>query len=245
MSIEGKVIVVTGAGSGIGRALAKGFTADGAKVVGFDPDTDGLNRTNDLCGGQMTVLSGDVRSDDDVRDLVNSALGAHGRIDVLINNAGIANQGNLLDRSFADWQAVIDVNLTGLARCIFHVLPHMQGQGYGRIVNVCSREGETGRRSLSAYSASKGGVAVLTKSLARELVKAGYDDVIVSGLIPGGTRTNMNRNEAMQNPDEVYPHTRFIVEQAHGAPNGRIFFRSEDYPMFTLFNETRAQITPG
>ncbi|MEM7020822.1 MAG: SDR family oxidoreductase [Pseudomonadota bacterium] len=244
-SLENKVIVITGAASGIGAALAAGFARDGAHVIGFDPNVEGLTQTANHCSGQMTVIAGDVTNDADIASLVTQVLTQHQRIDVLINNAGIANQGNLIDQPFESWQAVIDVNLTGLARCIYHILPHMIGQGYGRIVNVCSREGETGRRTLSAYSSSKGGVAVLTKSLARELTKTGHDDVLISGLIPGGTRTNMNKNESMQAPEEVYPHTRFIVQQPKGSTNGRVFFRSQDYEMFTAFNEERARIPGG
>ena len=85
---------------------------------------------------------------------------------------------------------------------------------------------------------------MLTKSIARELSKSGFDDVIVSGLIPGGTKTNMNTNEAMQDPDEVYPHTRHIVEQPAHTENGRVYFKSQDYPMFTQFNSSHPRITP-
>jgi len=244
-AIEGKIVIVTDAGSGIGRALACGFSHDGASVIGFDTNSAGLQQTADSCEGRFVMVVGDVCEGVDVERLVEDTIEQFGRIDVLINNAGIANQGNLLDLDFADWQAVIDVNLIGLARCMWQVLPQMQKQGSGRIVNVCPREGGTGRRTLSAYSASKGGVAVLTKSIARELAKSSQDDIIVSGLIPGGTKTHMNTNEAMQSPDAVYPHTRYIVKQPKGSPNGRVYFKSADYPMFTLFNQDRAQVTSG
>ena len=237
--VSGKVIVITGAGSGIGRALCAGFVADGADVVGFDLDEPGLAETTAICGGRIRCVTGDVTTDADVKRLTDAAMAIGGRIDVLINNAGIANQGDLIDRPFADWKAVIDVNLTGVARCTHAVLSGMLERRHGRVVNVCSREGEAGRRTLSAYSSSKAGVAVLTKSLARELRKIGQDDVLVHGLVPGGTRTKLNTSEAMQPPEVVYPHTRFIVELPRGGPNGRIFFRSEDYEMFTSFNENK------
>ena len=242
--LTGKVIIVTGAGSGIGAALSAGFVADGADVVGFDLDESGLQRTTAMCSKGMCCVTGNVKSDTDLERLTEAAMAIRGRIDVLINNAGIANQGDLIDRPFADWQAVIDVNLTGVARCTHAVLPGMMERRHGRIVNVCSREGEAGRRTLSAYSASKAGIAVLTKSLARELRKAGQDDVLVHGLIPGGTRTKMSSSDSMQPPEAVYPHTRFVVELPRGGPNGRVFFRSEDYEMFTSFNENELRPIP-
>lgn len=236
MKPTGQVVVVTGAGSGIGRALAIAFTGDGAQVVGCDKDEQGLSATVELCDAGMLAVPTDVTQQKDVVRLVDTAVTQFGRIDVLINNAGIANQGNLVGRPFADWQAVIDVNLNGLARCIHAILPGMLERNAGRIVNVSSREGETPRRTLSAYSASKAGVTVLTKALAREVAKAECDNVLINALIPGGTRTNMNRNDAMQDPEAVYPHTKYIVDLPAGGPSGRIFFRSEDYPMFTTFN---------
>ena len=236
MELAGQVIVITGAGSGIGRALAIGFAGDGARVVGCDLDEQGLSETVELCAADILAVTVDVTRAADVTRLVDAAQAQFGRIDVLINNAGIANQGDLLARPFEDWQAVIDVNLSGVARCIHAVLPEMLERNEGRIVNVCSREGETGRRTLSAYSASKAGVSVLTKALAREVRKADCDNVLVNGVIPGGTRTNMNRNEAMQDPAAVYPHTKYIVALPRGGPNGRIFFHSEDYAMFSAFN---------
>jgi NAD(P)-dependent dehydrogenase (short-subunit alcohol dehydrogenase family) len=242
MSAKNKVVLITGAGSGIGRALSIGFAGDGDTVLGFDRDGAGLSNTAGAAAEGFTATAGDVTSDTDVNAWVAAAIDQHGRVDVLINNAGIANQGALTERPFADWQAVIDVNLTALARCTYEVLPHMQLARHGRIVNVCSREGETGRRTLSAYSASKAGVATFTKSLARELEKEGQDDVLVFGLIPGGTLTNMNTNPDMQSPEEVYPHTRYMVERPAGHANGRMFFRSQDYEMFSKFNEQRARI---
>ena len=258
MSAKNKVVLITGAGSGLGRALSIGFAGDGDTVLGFDRDAAGLSNTAGAAAEGFTATAGDVTSDTDVNAWVAAAIDKHGRVDVLINNAGIVNPGALTERPFADWQAVIDVNLTALARCTYEVLPHMQLARHGRIVNVCSREGEIGRPTVSAYSASKAGVATFTKSLARELEKEGQDDVLVFGLIPGPTLTNMTTNfisragaehreraftnQDLQSPEEVYPHTRYMVERPAGHANGRVFFRSQDYEMFSKFNEQRARI---
>src|SRR5262249_35773579 len=151
MAIAGKVAIVTGAGSGIGRALTCGFSADGAHVVGFERDAGGLEGTRALINGDFLAVVGDVMSEADVQRLVQETLARYGRIDVLVNNAGIAHIGELLARPSADWAAVIEVNLIGLARVTHAVLPHMLERGHGRIINVTSRGAEVGRPEYSAY----------------------------------------------------------------------------------------------
>jgi NAD(P)-dependent dehydrogenase (short-subunit alcohol dehydrogenase family) len=240
MAISGKVVIVTGAGSGIGRALAAGFVADGARVIGFERNADGLEETQRMCGDKLVAVAGDVTSEADVERLVATALERYGRIDVLINNAGIAHIGRLLARPFADWAAVVEVNLIGLARCTYHVLPHMLERGHGRIVNVTSRGAESGRPEYSAYSASKAGVNLFTKTLAREMLSQGQRDVLVNALIPGVTTTPLGEGRPEhigQEPAAVYPHARFVADLPESGPTGRIFLYSEDHAAYLRFNE--------
>jgi NAD(P)-dependent dehydrogenase (short-subunit alcohol dehydrogenase family) len=239
MTVQDRVIVVTGAGSGIGRALAVGFARDGAQVVGFDRDAAGLGTTAAGCDGRLLALAGDVTSDDDVRRLVRETEDRFGRIDALVNNAGIANMGTLLDRPFADWVAVIEVNLIGLARCTHAVLPGMLKRGHGRIVNVASRSAESPAPAMSAYSATKAGVLSFTKAVAREIAQAGATDVLVNALIPGPTDTPIwgRARPELRPPEAVYPHARFVVELPAGGPTGRVFFDSKDYRVYERFNE--------
>jgi 3-oxoacyl-[acyl-carrier protein] reductase len=240
MTIAGKVVVVTGAGSGIGQALAAGFNADGAQVVGFDRNAAGLDETRRMCGGSMVAVVGDVTSEADVQRLVATALERFGRIDVMFNNAGIAHLGRLLERPFADWAAVVEVNLIGLARCSYHVLPHMLERGHGRIVNVSSRGAEAGLPEYSAYSASKAGVNLFTKALAREVLSEGHRDVLVNAIIPGVTTTPLGEGRARhvgQEPAAVYPHARFVADLPENGPTGRIFFYSKDHDAYQRFNE--------
>jgi len=236
MSVSGKVVVVTGAGSGIGQALARGFAADGAHVVAFDRAVEGLRVTAD--GRSLLTVEGDVTTAAGVARLVETALEQHGQIDVLINNAGIADHGAFLEISFEDWARVIEVNLIGLARCTRAVLPGMVARGHGRVINLASRAAES-KAGRPAYSASKAAVVSFTKTLAAEVRRAGAEDVLVNALIPGPTNTAIwdTPHPEMQSAETVYPHARFIVELPAGGPNGRAFFNSADYAVFTRFNE--------
>jgi len=251
MSIERKVILITGAATGIGRALATGFTRDGADVIGFDINQDGLLETEQFCNNRLIALTGDVTSEADVDRLVATCIEKFRRIDVLFNNAGIPDQGMLLDRPFRDWARVIEVNLTGVALCTHRVLPGMLERGYGRIINVVSRAAESAGTRLSAYASSKAGVITFTKAIANGIDREQYPDVLVNAMIPGITRTPIwNRAletgirseellKSMQEPEVVYPHARFIMELPSGGPSGRVFFNSEDYPIYQHFNEER------
>lgn len=135
MSVAERVVVITGAGSGIGEALAVGFASDGASVVGFGRREASLAAAAEKCPGGMVGVAGDVTSEEDVDRLVATTMDRFGRIDVLINNAGIHGGGKLIDKKFEDWARVIEVNLTGLALCTHRLLPVMMEGGYGRIVN--------------------------------------------------------------------------------------------------------------
>jgi NAD(P)-dependent dehydrogenase (short-subunit alcohol dehydrogenase family) len=248
MSIEGKIILITGAATGIGRAFATGFTQDGARVIGFDINQAGLVETEKACGHRLIAVAGDVTSEADVDRLVTVCIERFGRIDVLFNNAGIPDPGFLLDCPFRDWARVIEVNLIGVALCTRRVLPRMLEQGYGRVINVASRAAESAGARLSAYASSKAGVITFTKAIASSIDREQYPDVLVNAMIPGMTRTPIwdralasgmlsdERMRAFQEPEAVYPHARFIVELPSGGPNGRVFFNSTDYPVYQHFN---------
>ncbi len=248
MSIAGKVIIVTGAGSGIGRAAAQGFYGDNARVVGFDINQAVLEETKTMCGLKMLTLTGDVCSETDVEKLVMMTLERFGRIDVLFNNAGISDRGAFMDITFERWLNVIRVNLIGAALCLHKILPVMMKQGYGRVINVVSRGAESVASRSTAYSASKAGLVSLTKNVANLIDRQQFPDVLINGLIPGITRTAIWGNaietgalpattlQQMQEPEVVYPHAKYLVELPAGGPTGRIFFNSQDYPIFSRFN---------
>jgi 3-oxoacyl-[acyl-carrier protein] reductase len=234
MSLNGKVILITGASRGIGRALACGFVADGANVVAFD-----LQETSHDDPTHCLAVVGDVTSEADVDRVVAAAHQRFGPIDVLVNNAGIANAGTLLARPFRAWAAVIQVNLIGVALCTHRVLPDMLARGSGRIINVVSRAAEFPFAGLSAYAASKAGVISFTRALAAEVGPPKQPDILVNALFPGLTNTAMAQGldpSLLQEPEAVYPHTRFLVTLPAGGPHGRVFWNSQEYAMYAQFN---------
>jgi NAD(P)-dependent dehydrogenase (short-subunit alcohol dehydrogenase family) len=257
MSVTGKVTIITGAASGIGRAVAEGFAKDGASIIGFDINREGLEETARLCGSKMLSASGDVRLPGDVDRLVAETLGHYGRIDVLFNNAGISDTGFFADLPFARWLKVIEINLIGAAYCMHCILPVMFRQKYGRIINVVSRGAESVTSRNTGYAASKAGLVSLTKNVANCIDRKQYPDVLINGLVPGITRTAIwgaalqtgaiaqRTMSQMQEPEAVYPHAKFLVELPSGGPSGRIFFHSEDYPIFSRFNAETPQTNTG
>jgi len=222
--------MITGAGGGIGRALAGGFLEDGALVVA-------LNRSRTkrpLRHRRLLTLIGDVTSKADVQGAVGTAIKRFGRIDVLVNNAGVNHPGEFVSQPLSDWVEQVQVNLVGAGICTHFVLCQMKSQGYGRVVNLVSRDAENARGFCSGYAASKAGLVTLTKSLSREI--GGGGDILVNAVIPGLTKTGMCPNG--QEPEAVYPFVREAATLPAGGPNGRIFFHGRDYPFFAAFSES-------
>jgi NAD(P)-dependent dehydrogenase (short-subunit alcohol dehydrogenase family) len=174
--LEGKVCIVTGAGSGIGRASALLFAEHGATVVAadIDPTAEGVTHTVDVADEQAT------------QDLAAAAVEEHGRIDVLFNNAGIAGVGNVEETTLELWERVMRVNVRGVFLMSRAVVPVMVAQRSGSIVNMSSAIAETGLGRRVSYAASKGAVLALTKSMQVDLAPHG---VRVNALMPGTIMT--------------------------------------------------------
>lgn len=173
-TLENKVALITGAGSGIGRASALTFAREGAKIVVADVNAQGAEETVSLIkelGGDSIFVYADVSNDGDVEAMVAKAVSAYGRLDCAHNNAGISTQGRgSLTHEFPDdlWDKIIDINLKGVWLCMKHEIPQMLEQGGGSIVNTASELGLIGVPNNSAYVASKHGVIGLTKTAALE-----------------------------------------------------------------------------
>jgi NAD(P)-dependent dehydrogenase (short-subunit alcohol dehydrogenase family) len=216
--VEGKVTVLTGAASGIGRASAKLLAAEGAKLVIGDVDEAGgravAGQIRDA-GGTCRFARTDVRSYDEVGALVGSAVDEHGRLDVIVNNVGVAIGGAAGEMSEADWNAVIDVNLTGVWRGMRHAIPAMLEGGGGSIVNISSVQSLVGFVGWSGYAASKGGINGLTQQAA---VEYGPRGIRVNAIIPGTILTGMNEGILREHPDP----DRQMAEWTAMHPIGRI-----------------------
>jgi gluconate 5-dehydrogenase len=203
--LTGKTAIVTGAGRGIGRGIVEALAGFGAAVLlaGRTPGTlDEAAAAITEAGGHAAVQVADVAKEDDVLALRDAALARFGRIDVLVNNAGINPIWRTIEKtSLAEWQSIIDVNLTGTFLCCKHIGAAMAEQGAGSVINISSVAGHVGLTRSAPYCASKGGVEMLTKSLALDWARRG---VRVNCLAPGYVDTDLTsgllHHEALSKP---------------------------------------------
>ena len=207
--MQGQTALVTGAARGLGYAAARRLGADGARVALLDRDGDGLaTAVERLAGEGLTALPlhVDLTDEEAVRAAVASVLGADGRIDVLVNNAGIYPHRPFEELTFAEWRHVLATNLDSVYLCSSAVYPAMRERGYGRIVNVSSATFFIGYPGLTAYIASKGGIIGFTRALASE---AGPHGITVNAVTPGLIAT-----EGVLDGEEADLFDEIVPEQA-------------------------------
>lgn len=226
MNFSNLAVVVTGASGGLGRAMAAGFARDGATVIGFGRSVQGLEATQALCpSGKFFFAVGDLTRQSDVEALFAEADLRAGRVDVLVNNGARYPKVGFMGEPFDNWEHAVITNVIGTARCCYLALPGMLKRGFGRVVNVGTFAWMGPIPNASAYSASKGAIRPLTQSLASEVDRTRYPDVLINEFVPGIYRTGMS--DAGEDPFTVYPHLRFVVSLPRGGPTGQTFFKSD------------------
>jgi NAD(P)-dependent dehydrogenase (short-subunit alcohol dehydrogenase family) len=219
-------VIVTGASGGLGRAMAEGFARDGALVIGFGRSKQDLEETRSRCpAGRMFAVPGDLTRKEDIETLFAEAQRHAGRVDVLVNNGARYPKLPFLGETFGDWEHAVLTNVIGTARCCHLALPGMLERGFGRIVNVGTFAWMGPIPNASAYSTSKGAIRPLTRSLASEVDRTRYPDVLINEFIPGKFRTGMS--DEGEDAAAVYPHLRFVVSLPSGGPTGQTFFKSD------------------
>ncbi len=223
-NLSGKVLLVTGAASGIGRAIALSAAATGARVVAADLQTQaeaGVQTADAVqaSGGEAMFVACDVADPDAVQAMIAQALERFGQLDVLVNNAGIAGGGQLIhDLDIGAWDRVMAVNLRGPFLCAKYALPHLMAAGNGAIVNIASTYGLIGAPLSAAYCASKGGLINLTRQLA---VDYGPHHVRVNAVCPGYIDTDMGGGRAQLEPQQRAAAQARREENAARQPLGR------------------------
>jgi NAD(P)-dependent dehydrogenase (short-subunit alcohol dehydrogenase family) len=232
--LTGQVALVSGGASGIGKAIARAFLDEGARVLISDIAKERLDEAvaELSAAGDITGVAGDVRSMADAGAMVRAAVGRHGRLDILVCNAGITSVMPILQLTEDEWDAVLTTNVKGMFTLVKQAVPGMIEQGGGKIITLGSEMGIVAVPESPAYNASKGAVIMFTKSIAVDLIR---HNIRVNALCPGITRTPLLQSEV----DNSLDPEKTAAEQASWAPimrvadpmeiaRGAVFLASED-----------------
>jgi NAD(P)-dependent dehydrogenase (short-subunit alcohol dehydrogenase family) len=236
-TLDGRIALITGASRGLGRAIALALGDAGAKLALVGRDKDKLNETAQQAaqsGAEAAVFVADITEEAQVLGLEQDVIARFGRVDILVNNAGVVGRKPLVESTLEEWRNVLDTNLTSAFLMCRAFIPHMRGQGYGRIINIASIASHVSLPGRSAYSASKAGLLGMTRALAQELAT---DSITVVGISPGPFVTDLTtplRNDPDLNrqfmsqvplgrwgqPEEIGKLALFLCSDAAGYITG-------------------------
>jgi 3-oxoacyl-[acyl-carrier protein] reductase len=235
MRLKNKVAVITGGAQGIGRAIALGMAREGAKVVVADLQSEKARSVADevkILGGDALGFEVNVADESSVKRLAEATFAQFGRVDILVNDAGVYLKSSVVDMSEADWDRTLDINLGGNFLCCRAFVPAMREQKSGRILSMASGIGHYGMKQFSHYAASKAAIIGFVKSLAREL---GPDGITVNAICPGSANTAMPRGHRSEEE---------VMQRLHSTPLPHVL-EPEDIagPILFLASDAAAYIT--
>lgn len=230
-----KTVIITGASKGIGATMAIRFAEKGYNVVmNYNSSVQSALILQDSLresGYEVTAFKANVKNRLEVDLMVKETLYKYGSIDILINNAGVANTDLFTDLSEQDWNDIVGVNLTGVFNCCQAVLPHMINNKSGSILNISSMWGEVGASCEVAYSAAKAGVIGLTKALAKEVGPSG---ITVNCITPGLIETSMNQNLAIEDLENIIYETPLCrIGNTNDIASAALFLTSDEASFIT------------
>jgi NAD(P)-dependent dehydrogenase (short-subunit alcohol dehydrogenase family) len=250
--LHDRVVVVTGAGSGLGLASARRMAEEGARIVAVDIDEEAAALAAKATGGEF--VAADVADEDQVRELFDAVADRHGRVDVAFNNAGISppEDDSILTTSLDAWRRVQEINLTSVYLCCKYVLPHMQRQGKGSIINTASFVAILGAAtSQISYTASKGGVLALSRELGVQFAR---DGIRVNALCPGPINTPLLQELFAKDPERAARRLVHVPMGRFGEPEeiaAAVAFLASDDSSFITASQflvdggiTGAYVTP-
>ena len=238
LRLDGKCAIITGAGAGIGKEIAKTLALNGAFVLinyidlGNNQEIAQMTKNEiESLGGKCEILPANVASYDETLEMFKTIKNEYGRLDILINNAGITKDGLMLRMKENDFDAVIDVNLKGTWNCMKHATKLMMKQKYGRIINISSVGGIQAGPAQVSYFAAKGGVVNLTKAMAGDLAPYG---ILVNAIAPGVYDTEMT-HDALDAPGSLVLKNRVALKRfgREGEMNGALIYFASDACTYT------------